>query len=154
MDYTLLRNTCLFVGLISFLLISYSCEPNEINELSDIPRIELVSLSSDVITEFEDELIIRISYEDGDGNIGFEATDEFALFVRDLRLEEFDAFYLGPIAPPESNIPIKGELNIEFPNLFVFGNGESETTRFEIFLVDRAMNESNILTTEDITIKK
>ena len=76
------------------------------------------------------------------------------MFVRDLRLEEFDAFYVGPIAPPDVTIPIKGELNIEFPNLFVFGNGQSETTRFEIKLIDRAMNESNLLTTEDIIIQK
>jgi hypothetical protein len=154
MDYTLLKNICLSAGLISILLTYISCTKGEVSEISDIPKIELISLSKNVITEFEDELIITISYEDGDGNIGFEETDEFALFVRDLRLEEFDAFYLGPIAPPNANIPIQGNLNIEFPNLFVFGNGESETTRFEIKLIDRAMNESNLLTTEDIIIKK
>jgi len=43
---------------------------------------------------------------------------------------------------------------VEFPDLFIFGNGESETTRFEIKVVDRSMNESNILVTEDILIVK
>ena len=136
------------------MLSSYSCTVGEINELSDIPRIQLLSLSGTTITEFEDELIIQISYEDGNGDIGFEETDQFALFVRDIRLEEFDAFYVGPVAPPNVNIPIQGTLNIEFPNLFVFGNSQSETTRFEIKLIDRAMNESNILMTDPVTITK
>jgi hypothetical protein len=154
MDYTLLKNICLFAGLISILFTASACTKGEISELSEIPKIELQSISSNLITEFEDELIITISYEDGNGDIGFEETDQFALFVRDLRLQEFDEFYLGPIAPPDSNVPIQGELDIEFPNLFIFGNGETETTRFEIMLIDRAMNESNILTTDDVTIKK
>ncbi len=154
MEYTSLRNICLFLGLISIMLSSYSCTVGEINELSDIPRIQLLSLSGTTITEFEDELIIQISYEDGNGDIGFEETDQFALFVRDIRLEEFDAFYVGPVAPPNVNIPIQGTLNIEFPNLFVFGNSQSETTRFEIKLIDRAMNESNILMTDPVTITK
>ena len=122
--------------------------------ISNTPEIELVSVSSDTITEFIEPLIIRIAYKDGDGDIGFEETDRFALFVRDVRLDEFDGFYLGPILPPSSVAPIIGELNVEFPDLFIFGNGQSETTRFEIKLIDRSMNESNILITEDILIVK
>ena len=132
----------------------WSCEKETVNIISDIPRIELIELSSDTITEFLDPLIITISYQDGDGNLGFEETDQYALFVRDIRLEEFDGFYLGPIAPPGSSVPIQGELNIEFPDLFVFGNGEQETTRFEIKMIDRKQNESNLLVTEDIVIVK
>jgi len=154
MDYTTLRNICLFIGLISILLFTSSCNKDEIDEISAVPSIELVSLSSDTITEFEETLIITISYEDGDGDLGFEATDEYALLVRDIRLEEFDEFYLGPLAPPNVDIPIRGELKIEFPTLFIFGNNEKETTRFEIKMVDRKMNESNLLVTENIIIKK
>ena len=114
----------------------------------------MVSVSSDTINEFEEALIITILYEDGDGDLGFEETNQYALFVRDIRLEEFGGFYLGPILPPNETAPIIGELNVEFPNLFVFGNSDSEATRFEIKMVDRSMNESNILVTEDIIIVK
>ncbi|MDA9774091.1 hypothetical protein N9B82_03965 [Saprospiraceae bacterium] len=124
------------------------------DDISDIPRIDLVSLSSNTITEFDETLVITISYEDGDGNLGFEETDQYALLVRDIRLDEFDGFYVGPIAPPEVVIPIKGEFDIEFPSLFIFGNGEIETTKFEIKMVDRAMNESNLLITEDVIISR
>lgn len=154
MDYTLLKNICLFIGLISFSFATSSCIKDPVDEISVTPSIELLSISSDTIKEFEDELIIIIAYEDGDGDVGFEETDQYALFVRDIRLEEFDEFYLGPIAPPGVNVPITGNLNIEFPSLFLFGNGNYETTRFEIRMVDRRMNESNLLVTEEITIKK
>ena len=154
MDYITLKNTCLFLGLISFSLATSSCTKDQVDEISVIPSIELLSISSDTIKEFEDELIIIIAYEDGDGDLGFEETDQYALFVRDIRLEEFDDFYVGPIAPPGVNVPITGNLNIEFPSLFLFGNGNYETTRFEIRMVDRRMNESNLLVTEEIIIKK
>ena len=154
MDYITLKNTCLFLGLISFSLSTSSCTKDQVDEISVIPSIELLSISSDTIKEFEDELIIIIAYEDGDGDLGFEETDQYALFVRDIRLEEFDDFYVGPIAPPGVNVPITGNLNIEFPSLFLFGNGNYETTRFEIRMVDRRMNESNLLVTEEIIIKK
>lgn len=154
MDYITLKNTCLFLGLISFSLSTSSCTKDQVDEISVIPSIELLSISSDTIKEFEDELIIIIAYEDGDGDLGFEETDQYALFVRDIRLEEFDEFYLGPIAPPGVNVPITGNFNIEFPSLFLFGNGNYETTRFEIRMVDRRMNESNLLVTEEIIIKK
>ena len=155
MVYTTLRNICLSLLLTSLVLgIATSCQKDEIEIIPNAPKIELASISSDTINEFEEALIITILYEDGNGDIGFEETDQFALFVRDIRLEEFDGFYLGPILPPNETAPIKGELNVEFPNLFVFGNSDSETTRFEIKLVDRSMNESNIVVTEDIIIVK
>lgn len=155
MVYTTLKNICLSLLLISLVLgITTSCQKDEIEFIPNSPKIELVSISSDTINEFEDALIITILYEDGNGDLGFEETDRYALFVRDIRLEEFDGFYLGPILPPNETAPIKGELNVEFPNLFVFGNSASETTRFEIKMVDRSMNESNILITEEIIIVK
>lgn len=155
MVYTTLRNTCLLFALISISICIFSaCEKEEVTIISNVPEIELISISSDTITEFEEALNIRISYKDGNGDLGFEETDRFALFVRDIRLEEFDGFYLGPILPPTEVAPIIGELNVEFPDLFIFGNSDFEVTRFEIKVIDRAMNESNLLITEDIIIVK
>lgn len=155
MAFITLKNTCLLLALSSILLCFVSsCEKDDVNILSEVPKIELISISSDTITEFEESLIIHIAYEDGDGDLGFEQTNQYALFVRDIRLEEFDGFYLGPIAPPGEMIPIKGDLNIEFPTLFIFGNKDTETTRFEIKMIDRKNNESNLLLTEDIIIAK
>ena len=155
---TISRATCRFAGRSSALAIAVllflGCNKNDSIEISTIPEITLLGISHDTIHQYQDVLLIRISYTDGDGDLGFEETNQYALFVRDIRLEEFDGFYLGPIAPPGEMIPIKGDLNIEFPTLFVFGNNDSEITRFEIKMIDRKGNESNLLTTENIIISK
>ena len=130
------------------------CEQDDIQEFPSTPEIDLVSLSHDTIRQYEDILLIRIAYQDGDGDLGFEDPEEYALFVRDIRLAEFDGFYVGPLAPPEANVPIQGELTIEFPSLFLFGNGNIEITQFEIKMFDRAGHESNLIETETVIITR
>lgn len=139
--------------LLSILVIA-GCEKDDIMELPDIPEITLLDISHDTIRQYEDVLLIRIAYQDGNGDLGFENPQEYALFVRDIRLEDYDGFYVGPLAPPGSNVPIQGELTIEFPSLFLFGNGEVEQTRFQIRMIDRAGNESNIVETDLVAIVK
>lgn len=138
--------------LAAILLTMTSCDKNRVEPYSDIPEIRLEEVSHSTIKQYEDILQIRIFYQDGNGDIGFESPEEYALFVRDIRLEEFDGFYIGPITPPGVAVPIQGYLDIEFPVLFLFGNGDAENTRFQIKLIDRAGNESNLLETATITI--
>ena len=134
------------------LLILTACKKEDDIIYPDIPEIQLLGLSHDTIRQYEDVLTIRIFYKDGDGDIGFKNPEEYALFVRDVRLQAFDGFYVGPLAPPDANVPIQGELTIEFPSLFLFGNGALEQTRFEIKMVDRAGHESNLIETDFISI--
>ena len=155
MRFTMSKNTfLLFVAISTLTVMFISCEQEEVTLLSNAPEIELVSISSDTIVEFEDLFEIVINYKDGDGDIGFEESNQNALFVRDIRLEEFDEFYIGPILPPGESAPIIGTFNIDFPSLFIFGSTDAELTRFEIKLVDRANNESNTLLTPEIVIVK
>ncbi len=147
---------CRSVGRNSLVLLCFllliSCEKEEVIAYSDIPEINLVEISSDTIRQYEDVLYLRISYKDGDGDLGFENPDQYALYIRDIRLEAFDGFYLGPLAPPGANAAIQGELNIEFPSLFLFGNGNTELTKFQIKLIDRAGHESNLIETDFVAI--
>ncbi len=143
------RNSLLIIlGLLGIM----SCKKDDIMEYSTTPEISLISISQDTIRQYQDVLYIRIGYKDGDGDLGFENPADYALFVRDIRLENFDGFYVGPLTPPDANVPIQGELNIEFPSLFLFGNGDVELTRFEIKMVDRAGHESNLLQTDNVAI--
>ncbi|MBL0007372.1 MAG: hypothetical protein IPP25_09370 [Saprospiraceae bacterium] len=135
-------------------MIIAGCGKEDDITYSNTPVIGLVSISQDTIRQYEDVLSIRISYKDGDGDIGFENPEEYALYVRDIRLEAFDGFYVGPLAPPDAQVPIQGELNIEFPSLFLFGNGAVEQTRFEIKMIDRAGNESNLIETDFVAITR
>jgi hypothetical protein len=145
------RNKLLFALGI---LLMIGCAKEEDVTYSNIPEIQLLGLSHDTIRQYEDVLTIRVFYKDGDGDIGFEDPETYALFVRDIRLGAFDGFYVGPLAPPDANVPIQGELSIEFPSLFLFGNGAVEQTRFEIKMIDRAGNESNVLETEFVAITR
>ena len=158
MVFTTSKVICRFAGLHSvlycaafFLLTACNKEEDDIS-YADIPEIQLISISHDTIRQYEDALVIRISYKDGNGDIGFEDPQDYALFVRDIRLQNFDGFYVGPLAPPDANVPIQGELTIEFPSLFLFGNGALEQTRFEIKMIDRAGNESNLVETDIVAI--
>lgn len=150
------RIICRSAGLISLLLVSLllisGCTKDEVAEYSSIPEIALVDISSDTIRQYEDVLYLRISYKDGNGDLGFENPDQYALHIRDIRLDAFDGFYLGPLAPPGTVAPIQGELNIEFPSLFLFGNGDTELTKFQIKVIDRAGNESNLIETDFVAI--
>ncbi len=153
------RVICRFAGLsklplLASLLIIGACGKEDDITYSNTPVIGLVSISQDTIRQYEDVLSIRISYKDGDGDIGFEDPEQYALYVRDIRLEAFDGFYVGPLAPPDAQVPIQGELNIEFPSLFLFGNGAVEQTRFEIKMIDRAGNESNLIETDFVAITR
>jgi len=159
MVFFISRVICHSVGRNSLIILLFAfilpgCSKEEITEYSSIPEIELLDLSHDTIRQYEDILVIRIFYKDGDGDLGNENPEEYALFVRDVRLENFDGFYIGPIAPPDTNIPIQGELSIEFPSLFLFGNGDVELTRFQIKIIDRAGNESNLLETNTVAITR
>ena len=140
--------------IIPALLLLIGCNKEDDITYSNVPVIELVGLSNDTIRQYEDVLTIRISYKDGDGDIGFEDPQQYALYVRDVRLAAFDGFYVGPLAPPDVSVPIQGELTIEFPSLFLFGNGAVENTKFEIKMIDRAVNESNVIETDFVAITR
>lgn len=157
MASTILKTICPFPGLNSFFCILslgflFGCTKEEVEPYPTIPEIRLVALSHDTIRQYEDVLVIRIMYKDGEGDIGFENPEEYALQIRDIRLAEFDEFYVGPLAPPDAIVPIQGELTIEFPSLFLFGNGSTELTKFQIKLFDRAGHESNLLETDFVAI--
>lgn len=148
---------CRFAGRHSLLvalglLLLVGCDQDEDLAYSNIPEITLLEVSLDTVRQYEDVLYIRIGYRDGDGDLGFLDPESYALFVRDIRLAAFDGFYIGPLAPPDVRVPIQGELTIELPSLFLFGSGDMEITRFQIRMIDRAGQESNLLETDLIAI--
>lgn len=136
------------------LLMLFSCE-NEISYIGNPkPRIMFVSLSSEQVTEFIDSLTVRISYEDGDGDLGSFDADTLDIAVRDGRLNKSDFYHLPPLAAQGANVMIKGEFELKLKNLFLLGSGKSETTMLEIKIRDRAKNWSNTITTPSIEIVK
>lgn len=116
------------------------------------PMITLDSISQDTLIEFQDRLILHLSYQDGDGDLGTSNPDINSIFIKDSRLENADEYYLPPLAPETATISIQGTFDVELATTFLFGNGTEESTIFSLFLKDRAGHESNTVETKTILI--
>ena len=140
-------------ALIFFVLISACKEPEPIN-FDPVPTISYKSISPKIVNEFTDSVIIQFTYRDGDGDLGHKNPDINLLSVHDARLKNADAYYVPPLAPIGSNIPIDGILTIRLRNTWLLGSGADETTSYTVKMQDRAGNWSNAFVTEPITITR
>lgn len=132
-----------------------NCKEVEIIETKDSkPIIEFLNINIDTFVEFKDSVTIMIGFSDGNGDLGYENADLTSVFIKDSRLDNYDEYYLKPLSPPKSNIPISGKLQLLLPPLFILGPGIQETTRFEIYLKDKSANRSNTVFTPIVTIVK
>ncbi len=137
---------------ICFLLavIFSSCQKDEdIN--SKTPSIELVSVSSNIIGE-GDPLTFRIKYTDGDGDLGENNADVHNLFLTDNRVGITYEYRIQELAPSGSSLIIRGNLDVELNTTAITNGSSSQTVTYSIYVRDRAGNQSNTVTTSDITI--
>ncbi len=142
----------LFLAL-SALALTTSCTKVDSSPTFPIePSIRLIEVSQLEVVEFQDTLEILVAYEDGDGDLGNLDPDIPGLVIKDARLSQSDSFHLQPLAPYGANVSIQGELIVRLPQLFLLGNGSTESTRFRLKLLDRAGHESNEIETPQIKI--
>lgn len=138
-----------------FILAISACSKQEnLLPLPIVPHVQIESISKDTIIQFKEQLKLTIKYEDGDGDLGNKDTDINSLFIKDSRLEFADEYYIAPLSPEGSQISITGDLNITLNSAFILGNGEYEQTYFDVWMVDRVGNKSNVVRTKKIIIKK
>lgn len=129
---------------------------NPVDPISDIPNIELESVSASTVQEFADSLVFSIKYIDGNGDLGSENPDEHSIELVDNRdLSLIFTYHLSPRAPAGTDITVQGTIDIILNNTILLdANNTSETTTFSIRIKDEAGNWSNSVTTETITITK
>jgi len=139
------------VLLLSVLALS-ACKKEKVNVMPKEPSIELISVGPAQITEFQTPVILRFSYKDGDGDLGRTDPDDHSLWVKDSRLSVADGYHIIPLAPPDQEIAIQGELVVELSPLFLLGNSDQEVMTYSFYVEDRAGNRSNTITTSAITI--
>ncbi len=129
----------------------FSC--GKVENMSKIPEIEFVSFSKNPIKAFEEQLIITISYKDGDGDLGENASDVKNLFITDSRNGVEYKMRIKQLAPDNANIQIQGTLEIEMSNVPLINlNSSEETLTYKIKIKDRAGNLSNIINTPVLTV--
>ena len=139
------------VSLLLIVSLFTTCKKAEVeNEFS----ISLIEMSPSEIIEFEENITVKISYSHAKGFIGFSDPDYLSLEVKDSRLANADYYHLIPLNPPQSEVSITGEIDIEVDSPFIFGNGNTETLTFTIRIQDKDKNWSNKITTGLITVNK
>lgn len=127
------------------------------------PQIEFVSLSKNIMQQGTssqvDSLVLVFSFTDGDGDVGSES-----IVVIDNRTGNNHALFNFPDIPPQGkDNGISGEVELDFPttccivpNQFIACERSTDyprdTVTFDIYIKDRAGNESNRITTPPIVL--
>ena len=133
-----------------FFLILFSCKKEDV--VSDIPEIEFISISPIIVQEYLDEVTIAISYIDANGDLGENNPDIYNLFVKDNRNNIVYKYRIPELAPSGNNISIQGNFDIIINGTGITNESTSEKVTYEIYVVDKSKNESNTITTSEITV--
>lgn len=161
------RSVAKVVGALALAAVLFSsCLKTE--KFPDIPAITFKSFEF-----FGDSASLTISFTDGDGDIGLDASDTGApydtssiyyhnLFLRqsekisgEWRIVQFrdSIFYRIPrITPTGQNKTLEGEIAVAIDPFPLFISGNSDTIRFSVELVDRALNHSNKVLSDEIIV--
>lgn len=137
-------------------------------EFPDVPAIAFKSFEF-----FGDSASLTIKFTDGDGDVGLDASDiappydTSSVFYYNLFLEQtakvngqwvevgFDEpiYYRIPrITPTGQNKALEGEIAVAIDPFSFFITGVSDTVRFSVEMVDRALNRSNKVFSNEIIV--
>ena len=136
-----------------FFLNIISCKDDEV-PISNTPHLDFISISPIAITEFQEEVSLVIKYIDGDGDLGDNDPDIKNLFIIDQRNGVEYTYRIPQLSPNGSNITIEGNLEVDLNSLSIVGSANSESVKFDIYIIDRSGNQSNIITSSAITVLK
>jgi hypothetical protein len=175
-----MKSTIITIGIISLIILfifSFGCTKE--NKYPIEPHIDLISF--DKITDslgIDQQGVIGLSFTDGDGDIGLTNDQNTGNFKYNLFIKYFEKkngkfqeiilttpnaitgkpdtlLFNGriPYVTPQGRIKsIKGEI---YDTLYINNPASTyDTIKYEIFIEDRALHKSNIVTTPDIIINK
>jgi hypothetical protein len=156
--------------LILLICISALGSCRKIEHLSSVPRVEFTSFAIFDTTILDNNAKggrLKFYFEDGDGNIGLnppsgtltETTNLFfTLFRKSGGIMEI-APENDPLKPYPFRIPymervgvnkiLKGTISVTF---LYFEYAQGDTIRYDFYLKDRALNESNVESTGEIIL--
>lgn len=162
----------IIILMIIVLMIFLSCNKEE--DFPDIPHVEFMDFTKIQNSNNIDEKgILKIYFTDGDGDMGLADSDTmppydknsiyyYNFFITYFEKQHGQFVEVVPAVTFNSRIPvltssssngaIKGEIEIE---LFI-NNPFSvyDTIRFDAYIVDKALQASNVISTPEIILKK
>ena len=147
--------------MLSLFLVGSCTSPSD---FSDIPEIEFSAFSKNTLiqgSQNQDTVILRINFQDGDGDIG--STELLNIEVKDLRLDNSVPFtFLIPEIPEQgAENGISGFMDIRIFSVCCFQGSIScqpfpdmpeDELRFSVQIRDNAGNWSNTIETDPITL--
>lgn len=150
-----LSKIAVLAGLTSIILVG--CRPNQCNE--DIPVIEFSEFQ-----QFDDNsATLIITFKDCDGDIGLNQADSVDPYIYNLFMEYYEKqngewVHLTPLVPYYYRIPVlydgtddavEGDIEVKMASYYN-PHSDFDTIKYEIHIIDRALNESNIVETNEI----
>lgn len=159
----------LSVSLLLVLGINYSCFKSENFPLEPV-------ISDPQVSVLGDSCVVTFAFTDGDADLGIEPSDTFGVhapgsyYYNNIYLDYYEkddalgwvpgldlagdtirfAYRIKPIQVSQNTEGIKGTIDVTveaFANPF---STQSDTVKFKIKLIDRALNESNVIETSEI----
>ena len=147
----------LVVIILSSALFFVAC--NKDGDFSPIPQIEVMGVARENNGFKDTAATVTIYFADGDGDLGvfddgtqkennfiiscFEKKNDVWNFLIDLSAP------FPTITPTGSNKSIDGTIDYLMP---LPPNVSNDTLRYELYIIDRAGNESNKVTTNEIVV--
>lgn len=139
------------MGMISCNSDDAVSEPNP--PISIVPALEYLSVNQTSVQQLEENLQFILRYTDGDGDLGFENADSLSLWVTDQRADLVHQYHVPPLAPDQTEVTIRGELEVNIDNVILLDQqNSSEEAVFSFKIKDRAGQWSNEVSSPVITI--
>jgi hypothetical protein len=163
----------LFFILLTFVATSCYKEPT----FSLTPEIAFNTITKDIrLDQFtgakKDSIIVTLDFKDGDGDLGFDSGEiggevnqsDYNYVVKPFRkikgvftsFETFETYsgFFPRLNTDEKIGPIKGKLSYRIEVLTAFWPIKKDTVKFEIYIKDRAGNQSNTVETNPIVLNQ
>lgn len=158
------------VGLTAVALMVSGCLNRE--QFPNAPKLEYVGtvLNQNLLSEADSIGFVRFRFTDGDGDLGLnpaDTTGQFAqgqtyyhnLFVHYFEKQNGHYVEFIPVFPFHSRFKdltpkggdksLQGQMDV---GVFARPGSSFDTVRYEIYIVDRALNHSDTIVTEDIIL--
>ncbi len=145
--------------ILSGCIMLASCEQK--NQVSKIPHISLKAFGPDSIRANYDTAYIQFSFTDGDADLSNDTLS--SVYIKDKRFDSAGFVrYDFPSIDPSIEDPKKGLTGIGLvlllnpapvPRADSFHAIKGDTTSFEMYITDRARNESNHIITPSLIIR-
>lgn len=115
------------------------------------PRIEFLDIQPKVVRQYQDSIVIRFRFQDGDGDLGALESDSNSAPIN-LRLidsrvgngltevQATSTYTIPNLTPNVKNPSIQGEIEVKMDFTIVLPGFEEQEVRYQIKFEDRAGN--------------